>query len=69
MAVILPNAPDEPDIPLFVKQTLWVNMRHWQDIGDTGFYQLVCGILGRAPGDSPIKKLTARHIYEWQQPD
>ena len=64
--VILPNAPDKPEIPLFVKQGLWVDMRDRESDDNDAFYQLVCGILGRAPGDSPGRKLTARQVYEWQ---
>ena len=65
--VILPDAPDKPEIPLFVKQNLWVNMRDWKSDGNDAFYQLVCGILGRAPGDSPGRKLTPRQVLEWQE--
>ncbi len=64
--VILPDAPAEPEIPIFVRQTLWVNMRDWTDEGDDGFYRLVCGILGKSPGDSPRTKFGARDVWDWQ---
>lgn len=64
--VILPGAPDEPDVPLFVQETLWVNMRSWEKKKDDAFYRLVCGILRRAPGDSPLTKFGVRHVADWQ---
>ena len=63
--VILPDAPSEPSIPLFVRQTLWVDMRDWQKPKSDAFARLQCGILGRSPGDSP-KELSARDVWEWQ---
>ncbi len=56
----------KPDLPLFVQQTLWVDMRHWEKADDDGFYRLVCGILGKAPGDSPMKRFGVRDVAEWQ---
>jgi hypothetical protein len=64
--LILPGVDKTPDLPLFARQTLWVDMRHWQREQDDGFYRLVCGILGRAPGDAPLRKFGVRHIAEWQ---
>jgi small GTP-binding protein len=64
--LILPGVKDTPDLPLFVRQTLWADMRDWERKDDDGFYRLVCGILGRAPGDSPIRNFGARHVVEWQ---
>ncbi len=63
--VILPGATDEPELPLFVQQTLWVNLRDWENEEDEGFYRLVCGILGRAPGHSPMTKFGFRHVAPW----
>jgi len=65
--VILPGAADEPNLPRFLRQALWVDMRHWKARDDDGLYQLVCGITKRAPGDSPVRKLTARQVWEWQR--
>lgn len=65
--IILPDAPAEPEIPIFVRQSLWVNMRAWTNEGDDGFYRLVCGILGKPPGDSPRTKFNARNVMDWQE--
>ena len=64
--VILPEAKEMPKLPLFVRQTLWVDMRAWEKDDNESFYRLVCGILGRAPGDSPMKKFGVRDVAEWQ---
>ena len=64
--VILPDAKEAPELPLFVRQTLWVDMRDWEKEKSEGLYRLVCGILGKAPGDSPMKKFGARDVAEWQ---
>ncbi|MCI0691760.1 TIR domain-containing protein [candidate division KSB1 bacterium] len=64
--VILPNVEETPELPLFVRQTLWVDMREWEKDESDGFYRLVCGILGRAPGDSPMKRFGVRDVAEWQ---
>ena len=64
--VILPGVKEAPELPLFVRQTLWVDMRDWENDESDGFYRLVCGILGRAPGDSPMKKFGVRDVAEWQ---
>jgi DNA-directed RNA polymerase subunit RPC12/RpoP len=64
--VILPGVKETPDLPLFVQQTLWVDMRDWESGENDGFYRLVCGILGKAPGDSPLKKFGVRDVAEWQ---
>ena len=45
--MILPEAPPEPEIPLFVRQTVWVDLRDWKRKDSDAFYRLVCGILGR----------------------
>jgi small GTP-binding protein len=64
--VILPGVIEAPELPLFVRQTLWVDMRRWEDAKDDGLYRLVCGILAKAPGDSPRMKFGAREVAEWQ---
>jgi hypothetical protein len=56
-----------PDLPLFVRQTLWVNMREWEDQKTDSFYRLVCGIVGRPPGDSPLRRFGPRDVFDWQQ--
>jgi hypothetical protein len=64
--VILPEVKETPDLPLFVRQTLWVDMHDWEKDENESFYRLVCGILGRAPGDSPMKRFGVRDVAEWQ---
>src|SRR5215210_262292 len=64
--VILPGVKEVPELPLFVQQTLWVDMRDWEKDESDGFYQLVCGILAKAPGDSPMKRFGVRDVAEWQ---
>ncbi|MCK6559991.1 TIR domain-containing protein [candidate division KSB1 bacterium] len=64
--VILPKVEETPELPLFVRQTLWVDMRDWENEKSDGFYRLICGILGRAPGDSPMKRFGVREVAEWQ---
>ncbi|HEV7475214.1 MAG TPA: toll/interleukin-1 receptor domain-containing protein [Pyrinomonadaceae bacterium] len=64
--VILPGVETVPELPLFVRQTLWVDMRDWERAESDAFYQLVCGILGKAPGDSQMKKFGVRDVAEWQ---
>jgi hypothetical protein len=64
--VILPGVKETPEIPIFVRQPVWADMRDWENDESDGFYRLVCGILGKAPGDSPIKKFGARDVVEWQ---
>ena len=66
LPVILPDAPKEPDLPVFLKTKTWVNMRDWKKKGSDAFPRLVHGILGKPPGDSP-KGLSARHVWEFQK--
>jgi small GTP-binding protein len=65
--VILPGVEKTPDLPLFVQQTLWVDMRDWDKEESDGFYQMVCAILGRPPGDAPMKRFGVRDVAEWQR--
>jgi small GTP-binding protein len=64
--VILPGVTEAPELPLFVQQTVWVDMRDWENEQSDSFYRLVCGVLGRAPGDSPMKRFGVRDVAEWQ---
>ena len=64
--VILPGVEGTPELPIFVRQSLWVDLRDWRDPKSDAFARLVYGILGRPPGDSP-KGLSARHVWEWQE--
>ena len=42
--VILPGTDGNPELPMFVRQTLWVDMREWENEESDAFYRLVCGI-------------------------
>ena len=64
--LILPNVKEMPELPIFIRQTLWVDMRSWEQSKDDGFYRLVCGIAGKQPGDSPMRKFGARDVAKWQ---
>ena len=64
--VILPDAPETPSLPIWLKQALWVNMHEWKKAGNDAFYQLICGILGRPPGDSPRLRVTRRDVDKWR---
>ncbi len=64
--LILPGVEKPQALPLFVRQTLWVDMRDWQNVKSDAFYRLVCGILGRAPGNSPPRQFGVRDVIKWQ---
>jgi hypothetical protein len=66
LPVILPDAPKEPDLPVFLKTKTWVNLRDWKDPASDAFPRLLCGILGKPPGDSP-RGLSARYVWEFQK--
>jgi WD40 repeat protein/GTPase SAR1 family protein/DNA-directed RNA polymerase subunit RPC12/RpoP len=66
LPVILPGVVDVPELPIFIRQTLWSDMRDWEVDGGEQFYRLVCGILGKSPGESPVRKFSARQVAEWQ---
>ncbi len=65
--VILPGVDTLPELPIFLQEALWVDMRDWEKAESDGFYQMVCAILGRPPGDSPVKRFGVRHVIEWQK--
>ncbi|HYC59429.1 MAG TPA: TIR domain-containing protein [Thermoanaerobaculia bacterium] len=64
--VILPGVKEIPELPIFVRQTLWADMRDWETPESPGFYNLVCGILGKPPGDAPMKRFGVRDVAQWQ---
>lgn len=64
--VILPGVKEDPELPLFVRQTLWLDMREWESEESDAFYRLICGIVGKAPGDSAPRKFGTRDVFEWQ---
>ncbi len=49
--VLLPGAPDEPDIGIFLAENTWVDLRH--GITEDGLNRLVWGITGRKPDRRP----------------
>ena len=65
--VILPGVEGPPELPIWIRQTLWVDMRNWTQKDDDGFYRLACGILGKRPGDASRASLRTREVWEWQQ--
>ena len=65
--VILPGVKEMPDLPIFLGQAVWVDMRLWEDEQNDGFYRLVCAITGRAPGDAPTRRFGVREVAEWQR--
>ncbi len=62
--VILPDAPAEPELPIFLNTKTWVNMRQWQMPKDESFFRLMCGVLGKEPGDYPAKRFGVRDVAE-----
>ena len=67
---ILPGVKDKemPEMPIWVQQNLWVDLRKWQSPGSDAFYRLVCGIVNRKPGASPRISFTAGEVFDWSQP-
>ncbi len=67
--LVLPKVKDMPELPLFIRQTLWVDMRDWENDDNEGFYRLVCGIVEKEPGASPRKRFGPKDVMEWQGRD
>ena len=65
--MILPGVEEAPELPLWVRQALWVDMRNWKEKGDDSLYRLVCGILEKQHGDSLRAAFTTRDVWDWQQ--
>lgn len=51
MPVLLPGTSGAPELPLFLKDVDWVNMRDWQTEESEGLERLVSGILGKPLGE------------------
>lgn len=50
--VLLPDVEGEPELPLFLRQFTWVDLR--EGLSEQGFERLVWGVTGRGPGsDAP----------------
>ncbi len=50
--VLLPGAPKEPDLPLFLSNRTWVDLR--AGFGAEGMDKLIWGIAGEHPGRRPV---------------
>jgi hypothetical protein len=58
--VLLPDAPKQPELPMFLSGNMWVDFRGKRIDDDDGLWRLECGILWEAPGRGrPTKKQTA----------
>jgi hypothetical protein len=64
--VLLPGVDGKPELPTFLKTKTWADMRQWKEEGNDTFDRLVCGVIGRPPGEVPQGGLTARDVFEWQ---
>jgi hypothetical protein len=48
--VLLPDAPTQPELPMFLSGNMWVDFRKNGLDDDDALWRLECGILGKAPG-------------------
>lgn len=58
--VLLPHAPTQPELPLFLQEFIWVDLRG--GLTDTGLDRLQWGITGAKPGkigQGPLERLPA----------
>jgi hypothetical protein len=62
---ILPGVEDIPEMPIWLEQTLRVDLRDWQEPRSDAFYRLVCGIINRKPGSSPRTNFSAGDVLGW----
>lgn len=63
--VLLPDCEMVPELPSFLRQISWVDMRHWEEKQNDGFYRLICGIIGKAPGPDAPGRFGARDVETW----
>ena len=49
--VLLPDAPDQPELPLFLANRMWVDLR--SGFADEGLDKLIWGITGEKPDSTP----------------
>jgi hypothetical protein len=47
---LLPGAPEQPDLPMFLSRYTWVDLRNGYQAKDL-LFELYCGIAGISPGD------------------
>jgi hypothetical protein len=48
--VLLPGAPEQPELPMFLSRYTWVDLRNGYQAKDL-LFELFCGIAGISPGD------------------
>jgi hypothetical protein len=48
--VLLPDAPKQPELPMFLSGNRWVDFREKRLDDDDALWRLECGIVGKAPG-------------------
>ncbi|MEE8526598.1 MAG: CHASE2 domain-containing protein [Thermoanaerobaculia bacterium] len=48
--VLLPGAPDDVELPLFLRQLTWVDLRRQERFSEEGIDRLVWGVTGKKPG-------------------
>ena len=58
--VLLPGAPEKPELPLFLTNRTWVDLR--AGLSESGVAKLVWGITGRKPDASPGPSPAARDV-------
>ncbi|MBD2360896.1 GUN4 domain-containing protein [Anabaena minutissima FACHB-250] len=56
--VLLPNAPQQPELPLFLAGRTWVDFRSQSRNYTDPWIRLVWGITGKKPGTTPINQPT-----------
>ncbi|HYF35018.1 MAG TPA: TIR domain-containing protein [Prosthecobacter sp.] len=62
---VLPGVEEMPEMPIWVRQNLWADLRDWKEPESDAFYRLVCGIVNRRPGSVGRTNFTAGEVAEW----
>ena len=55
--VLLPDAPQKPELPLFLQGNLWIDFRGKGLDHDDALWRLECGIRGESPGSGRVRSL------------
>jgi hypothetical protein len=63
--VLLPGAPKEPDLGVFLEQNTWVDLR--SGLGEEGINRLIWGINGRRPAESSPETSSKALKRPWRQ--